>query len=53
MSLAEKQVTHNSFGLVGITRCSCNAGMNFHGSDVKHSSFLTLKIRRSDTNGNI
>jgi hypothetical protein len=47
MSLEEKRIEYESFGMIRISRCSCNIGLNFHGSDVKHSSFLTLRISTS------
>ena len=47
MSLSEKKIEHESFGIVGISRTTCNMGLNFHGSDVRHSSFLSLRIYKS------
>lgn len=50
MSQEEKKIEHESFGMVGISRATCNVGLNFHGSDVRHSSFLSLRIYKSRIN---
>lgn len=39
---------HPSFGQVRLSRCSCTPGVELFGSDLKHSSFITLTIDQAD-----
>lgn len=48
-----KIMQHPAYGVIGLTRTTCQPAMNLFGSHVRHSSFITLRIHTAekDTHG--
>lgn len=52
--LGEKQ-SHESFGVIEISRVSCTPSMNLFNSSIKHSNFIALRVKEATahrSNGN-
>jgi hypothetical protein len=48
----EKRYTHPAYGVIGISRGSCVPPIQLFGSSVKHSNYISLRIKTAERSNN-
>ena len=44
----EQEETHESYGMVGVSRVTCSSGQNLFGSSIRHSNTIRLTIKAAE-----
>jgi len=53
MKEKEKTITHESFGLLSLSRITCNVGVPLFGSSIKHKNTIILRIHTAEKKRNL
>lgn len=46
--LYDSKETHESYGMIGVSRFSCSPGISLFGSSIKHSNAISITIRAAE-----
>ena len=49
-NLYDSKETHESYGMIGVSRVSCRPGVSLFGSSIKHSNTVRLRIKTAEVN---
>lgn len=47
-SYGEDTYKHPAYGMLNFSRCQCSGGLSLFGSSIKHSDYISLKIRHAE-----